>query len=338
MPTPFAPPTCNLVGPFALLIQCLLAFLAFLALLLKRQREPRRSRRPLRIWMFDVGKQAFGAGVVHGVNLGVSILGVGGFEEGAGGGGGGGGGGEDDGDPCVWYFFNVAVDTTIGVPILYVILTALTSFTVYLGIHGTISGQYSPPSTTSTTTKRKSRWSWWFKQTALYALSLLLMKVLIFVVFATLPGLVEALEELGEVLLRWTRGYPRVEEGFVLFVFPLVMNVLQAWLIDNIVKSKDVEGDEDADSESESTLVRPRRHGYRSYQSIRVVEDNDEDSSLDRPIKGAKEDGDEDTDDNVYDTAAGQRKIKISAVRRGSSGLRSEIPDGTIRRGSLERL
>ncbi|ODQ50098.1 hypothetical protein SAICODRAFT_176662 [Saitoella complicata NRRL Y-17804] len=128
------------------------------------------------------------------------------------------------------YFFNVAVDTTIGVPILYVILTALTSFTVYLGIHGTISGQYSPPSTTSTTTKRKSRWSWWFKQTALYALSLLLMKVLIFVVFATLPGLVEALEELGEVLLRWTRGYPRVEEGFVLFVFPLVMNVLQAWL------------------------------------------------------------------------------------------------------------
>jgi hypothetical protein len=63
---------CQLMGPFALIIQAALGGLALLSLVYKRWRE--RPQRPLKIWFFDVSKQVFGSVLVHIANIFMSLL------------------------------------------------------------------------------------------------------------------------------------------------------------------------------------------------------------------------------------------------------------------------
>lgn len=63
---------CQLLGPFALLVQAALGALALLSLVYKRWRE--RPQRPLKIWCFDVSKQVFGSVLVHIANIFMSML------------------------------------------------------------------------------------------------------------------------------------------------------------------------------------------------------------------------------------------------------------------------
>lgn len=63
---------CELLGPFAILVQGSLGILALLSLVFKRWRE--RPQRPLKIWSFDVSKQVVGSVLVHIANLMMSLL------------------------------------------------------------------------------------------------------------------------------------------------------------------------------------------------------------------------------------------------------------------------
>jgi hypothetical protein len=63
---------CELLGPFAILVQGSLGVLALLSLVFKRWRE--RPQRPLKIWSFDVSKQVVGSILVHIANLLMSLL------------------------------------------------------------------------------------------------------------------------------------------------------------------------------------------------------------------------------------------------------------------------
>lgn len=63
---------CQLVGPFALIVQLALGGLALLSLVYKRWRE--RPQRPVKIWFFDVSKQVFGSVLVHIANVFMSML------------------------------------------------------------------------------------------------------------------------------------------------------------------------------------------------------------------------------------------------------------------------
>ena len=68
---------CQLLGPFAILVQGSLGCAAILALVYKRWRE--RPQRPLKIWFFDVSKQVVGSVLVHIANLLMSMLSSGQF-------------------------------------------------------------------------------------------------------------------------------------------------------------------------------------------------------------------------------------------------------------------
>lgn len=109
---------CELLGPFALLVQLALGGLALLSLVYKRWRE--RPQRPLKIWFFDVSKQVFGSVLVHMANVFMSMLTSGEFSidkvdtaaarllkrE----------GGDDDNyvpNPCSWYLLNLAIDVSL---------------------------------------------------------------------------------------------------------------------------------------------------------------------------------------------------------------------------------
>ena len=64
---------CNLLGKFALFVQGALGLLAVLTLVYKRWRE--ESKRPWKIFLFDVSKQLLGSMLVHVINLAMSMFG-----------------------------------------------------------------------------------------------------------------------------------------------------------------------------------------------------------------------------------------------------------------------
>lgn len=246
---------CELLGPFALLVQLALGGLALTTLIFKRYRE--RPQRPLKIWLFDVSKQVVGSILVHVANLLMSMLSAGEFSMSAAD-VVAGVASADSGvvarnlatllrrdhdsngnympNPCSFYLLNLAIDTTIGIPILIVLLrifTALLSATPFGSPPDSLrSGHYgSPPKTT-----------WWFKQCVIYFLGLLGMKLCVLLIFLIIPWI----SQVGDWALRWTEGNEKLQVFFVMMFFPLIMNATQYYIIDTFIKDKNPHN-EDAD-------------------------------------------------------------------------------------------
>ncbi|RIA93548.1 Vaculolar membrane protein [Glomus cerebriforme] len=217
---------CVLVDNFAIFVQVLLGTIAFSTLIYKRHRE--RPQRQLQIWFYDVSKQLLGAGIVHGLNIVVSYI--------AGSIDGGG-----DTNPCVWYFLNIFIDCTLGVFILYVLLKIVDFIVAIACIEGMKSGDYGHPPNAN----------WWIRQIVAFICCLFVMKIIVVLIFRLCPFLFDA----GEFLLGWTLYNAKLQVVFVMLIIPLVMNIVQFWLVDQVIKKKlegvklednDDFGDEDA--------------------------------------------------------------------------------------------
>ncbi|KAI8980533.1 vacuolar membrane protein-domain-containing protein [Pilobolus umbonatus] len=202
---------CHLLDSFAILVQVTLASSALLTLFYKRSRE--KPQRPFNVWALDVSKQFAGAAVIHFLNLAVSYL----------------AGRPRNGGPktnlCVWYFLNVAVDTTVGVGILWFWLRSIQSVLMKLGVKDIKTGQYGPP-------PLRHMLYPWLKQTFIFILAESLMKLCVYGMFRLFPFLFT----LGQWVLRWTNGNYRYQVLFVMLIFPLIMNIIQFWIVDTIVK------------------------------------------------------------------------------------------------------
>jgi hypothetical protein len=106
------------------------------------------------------------------------------------------------------------------------------------------------------------RATWWLKQSVIYFLGLLLMKLCVLAIFALLPWIAWV----GDWALRWTEGNTALQITFVMFVFPLIMNALQYWIIDNFIKDAEHGGDagyegvgEDDEESDDEWLERQQR-------------------------------------------------------------------------------
>ncbi|EPQ59190.1 hypothetical protein GLOTRDRAFT_136127 [Gloeophyllum trabeum ATCC 11539] len=198
--------SCRLLGPTALVVQGVMGVLVILSLIYKRHRE--KPKRPWRIWLFDVSKQVLGQLFVHGVNILISDVGS----------------HRVSGNACVYYFLNILIDTTLGVAIIYLILYLSTNLlTVKLNLKGFESGQYgNPPSI-----------NYWARQAVVYVLAITTMKLLVIALFALFPGIFQ----IGAWLLTWLGPTDAVQVIFVMGIFPILMNIIQFWLIDSIVKA-----------------------------------------------------------------------------------------------------
>ncbi|KAH7105327.1 vacuolar membrane protein-domain-containing protein [Auriculariales sp. MPI-PUGE-AT-0066] len=195
---------CELLGPTALVVQALLGVLVILSLVYKRHRES--PQRKWRIWLFDVSKQILGQAFVHFTNVFIASL----------------AGHISSQNPCAQYMLHIMIDTTLGVALLFVILKLFTYILSHkLDLKGFESGQYgSPPSL-----------SFWGRQAAVYVVSLLSMKLLVLLLVSIAPFLTSA----AEWMLSWLGEDAQVI--LVMGVFPVIMNILQFWIIDSIVKS-----------------------------------------------------------------------------------------------------
>ncbi|KAI8377518.1 vacuolar membrane protein-domain-containing protein [Radiomyces spectabilis] len=201
---------CKLLVPFSLFIQLCLAGAAFSTLIIKRQRES--PQRPVRIWAFDVSKQLVGGLVIHTLNVLASYI---------------SGSEERPSNPCVWYFLHILVDTTFGVGVIWAILKMVKIITKRFHLSGFESGVYGDPPLW-----RQSRR--WFKQLLVYIMALIMMKVVVMTLFVVCPWI----ENLGKWALHWTLGNYKLQVVFVMLIFPLVMNIVQFWIVDVIVKHK----------------------------------------------------------------------------------------------------
>ena len=256
---------CKLLGPFAILVQAALGALALLSLVFKRWRE--RPQRPIKIWAFDASKQVFGSVLLHLANLLMSMFSAGQIQASVAQAAAivaGASGGKYQPNPCSFYLLNLAIDTTLGIPILIVILRLLTagaSLTALANPPESIhSGNYGTP----------PRATWWLKQSMIYFIGLLGMKMCVFIIFELLPWIVQV----GDWALRWTEGNEAIQVAFVMLIFPLIMNALQYYIIDTFIKNKTVPEEEDHQDE--------------------VGEDGAllaDDASLDDEVEGMKKDG-----------------------------------------------
>ncbi|KAF4965763.1 hypothetical protein FSARC_6466 [Fusarium sarcochroum] len=253
---------CSLLGSFALLVQGALGALALLSLVYKRWRE--RPQRPLKIWFFDVSKQVFGSVLVHIANIFMSMLTSGRFSVQV----------EpsaaaaitprsDDDDyapnPCSFYLLNLAIDTTLGIPILIVLLKILTGLVRFTPVgqppESVQSGNYgSPPKV----------W-WWLKQSVIYFCGLFGMKVCVLIIFIMMPWISKA----GDWALGWTEGNEKLQIAFVMMIFPLIMNALQYYIIDSFIKAKDTDH-ERLNSNDSDDEGRPRRYDDSEDETSRV--------------------------------------------------------------------
>lgn len=222
---------CELLGPFALFVQGVMGVLVVGSLVWKRYHEY-PNRRPWKIWLFDVSKQVIGASFVHILNLFISIISklapkILSMESAA--------SGDDDGvvnamkkivdNPCDYYFLNLLFDTTVGIPILYMFILLITGLGGKLQIQGLQSGEYgSPP-----------RWASYMRQLVIYLVALGLMKIGIYLTMVMFPVLVT----IAIWMLSRLDKYPNVQEGFVLLVFPLIMNVFQYYIVDNLIQGQE---------------------------------------------------------------------------------------------------
>ncbi|KAE8145384.1 vacuolar membrane protein [Aspergillus avenaceus] len=205
---------CRLLGPFSLLVQVALGGLALLSLVYKRWKE--RPQRPVKVWAFDVSKQVFGSAMLHLANLLMSMFSAGQLEITS----------DYRPNPCSFYILNLGIDTTLGIPILIFILHILTRLALFTPLanppESIKSGEYGRP----------PRATWWFKQSIIYFIGLLGMKICVFFLIQLLPFIVK----IGDWALRWTEGNTAVQIIFVMLLFPVIMNGIQYYIIDIFIK------------------------------------------------------------------------------------------------------
>jgi hypothetical protein len=113
------------------------------------------------------------------------------------------------------------------------------------------------------------------------------MKLCVLAIFALLPWIAWV----GDWALRWTEGNTALQITFVMFVFPLIMNALQYWIIDNFIKDAEnggeggYEGVGDDDEESDDEWL--ERQQRRREQGIDGDEEEGGEDVPGPPLKEA---------------------------------------------------
>ena len=136
---------------------------------------------------------------------------------------------QDGNNPCSLYFLNILLDTTLGIGILYGLLHAL-FFTCQhvLGWSGFVSGEYSAPMRHG---RIASMLECWVRQTAVYVLALVLMKLIVLGLLYMMPFLTL----FGSWLLGLFQTHRAMQVIFVMALFPMAMNMLQFWIVDSML-------------------------------------------------------------------------------------------------------
>lgn len=227
--------SCQLLGPVSLFIQLLMGAAAISGLLIKRIYE--HPKRTWIVWFYDVSKQVLGSLGIHFLNLLISILQakkptLHAFESGH--------GGDDSGDECDWYFLNLLMDTTVGIPILWFWLTAIQRILAWFQVKNIESGNYFPDiddehdwEASEPRSHKQPTFDAFLKQLLIFMTGLSLMKGCIYII---LNYFEEFADWFADLVLGWSNPWPNFQVFLVMFIFPVALNCFQYFCIDSIIK------------------------------------------------------------------------------------------------------
>lgn len=233
---------CQLLGPASIIIQSIMGVLIIMVLLLKRTYET--PKRKLRIWLYDIIKQLGGSLVIHLLNIMLSLWKHDGMNmcrkrD-----------GNSEEDECDWYFVNLLMDTTLGIPILYYILHWIESIGTYCHIENIKSGDYfttTPTNEDETThlecgfdknhhSHRHPQFQAFLKQFGIFIMALIIMKFIIYMILNYMEPLAYLIANL---VIGWSDPWPNFQVFLVMFVCPVLLNCFQYVCVDNIIKLHD---------------------------------------------------------------------------------------------------
>lgn len=152
------------------------------------------------------------------------------------------------------------------------------------------------------------------KQSLIYFIGLLGMKLFVLFLFQALPWL----GWVGDWALRWTEGNEALQIAFVMFIFPVCMNAIQYYIIDGVIKGKEHSVDRD---------------GFE-----RVAQDDSDDGGSRRQSRSVH--NDDDGDDEALDEEQAVKKGKFNATEAANPTpipAYDEERDGEIGEGSEAR-
>ena len=213
---------CELFGIFGYIVQAILAIAAFLTLILKRCLE--KTKRPWKVWWFDVSKQAIAAIIIHIINL---ILSSWLTNE------------EDISDECVWYFITLFLDCTLGAFLSYILMWVIDGIAFVGNWKYLKSGLYFEEYVKDGKRKFRLIKKMYFSQLFVWLIVTVINKciLLAFVKIAK-----KFWENFGNFILTpFTNG--NIKLVVVMIIFPVILNGLYFWVSDNILKF-DVDDDD----------------------------------------------------------------------------------------------
>ena len=214
---------CEMFGGFGFLIQAILGAAAFSILIVKRYIE--KPRRPWKIWFYDVAKQIISSVVLHLFNLIISAI----LSS-----------DEKDADACVWYFVTVTLDCTLGAFLSYIFMWLMDGIANSSDWTILKTGLYYEEYMEGNKKCYKLDWKKYGSQLGVWLGITLIVKIILLIMVKICKLF---LVNLGTFFLS-PFSNAKVRLVMVMIIFPVILNALYFWIVDNILKLKESDKDE----------------------------------------------------------------------------------------------
>jgi len=209
---------CEMFGGFGFLIQAILGAAAFSVLILKRYIE--KPRRPWKIWFYDIAKQIISSLFLHLFNLIISAV----LSD-----------DENDADACVWYFVTVVLDCTLGAFLSYIFMWLVDGIVSSSELEILKTGLYYEEYMEGNKKCYKLKWKKYGAQLGVWLVVTLIVKLILLIMLKICKLF---LVNLGGFFLS-PFSNAKVRLVMVMIIFPVLLNALYFWVVDNILKLKE---------------------------------------------------------------------------------------------------
>ena len=214
---------CEMFGGFGFLIQAILGAAAFSILIVKRFVE--KPRRPWKIWFYDVAKQIISSLVLHLFNLIISAV----LSN-----------DENDADACVWYFVTVTLDCTLGAFLSYIFMWLVDGIVSSSELEILKTGLYYEEYMEGNKKCYKLKWKKYGAQLGVWLVVTLIVKLILLIMLKICKLF---LVNLGGFFLS-PFSNAKLRLVMVMIIFPVLLNALYFWVVDNILKLKESDKDD----------------------------------------------------------------------------------------------
>ena len=214
---------CEMFGGFGFLIQAILGAAAFSILIVKRYVE--KPRRPWKIWFYDVAKQFISSLVLHLFNLIISAV----LSN-----------DENDADACVWYFVTVVLDCTLGAFLSYIFMWLVDGIVSSSELEILKTGLYYEEYMEGNKKCYKLKWKKYGAQLGVWLVVTLIVKLILLIMLKICKLF---LVNLGGFFLS-PFSNAKLRLVMVMIIFPVILNALYFWVVDNILKLKESDKDD----------------------------------------------------------------------------------------------